>query len=286
MCVKQRIKNVMKKVFPLPARKQREIENRLLTELQQIHSENSILRKEISSLQKTLLRIQNIVLDTNLISYENVYANVFHDTTIESDWLKDKVFWPGRSALGYPAMYVTYRILNELKPKRILELGLGQSTKLISQYAAKNPTVEHTVVESNQDWINFFSNSYHLPKNTKIEKLDYKIIPYKNSETRVFDGFKEKFSGKKIDFILIDAPLGVDMKEYSRIDVLNILPECIDGDFIILIDDTERLGETNTLAEIRKALESNSIMYAEGSYGGMKRSTLICSVNLSFLATL
>ena len=286
MRVKQIIKNVLKKYLPLPARKQREMENRLITELKHIYSENSILRKEISSLKETLYGIQTIVLNTNSVAYENAYANVFHDTTIESDWLKDKIFWPGRSALGYPAMYVTYRILNEVKPKRILELGLGQSTKLISQYAASDSTVEHTVVESSQDWINFFSNSYHLPKNTKIEKLDYKIIPYKNSETRIFDCFYEKFTGKIFDFILIDAPLGVDMKECSRIDVLNILPECIDGDFIILIDDTERLGETNTLADIRKLLDANSISFAEGSYGGMKKSTLICSANLSFLTTL
>lgn len=286
MSVKQRIKNLLKKYLPLPARKQREIENRLLTELQQIHSENSNLRNEISSLKETISGIQTIILNTNSVAYENVYANVFHDTTIESNWLKDKVFWPGRSALGYPAMYVTYRILNEIKPERILELGLGQSTKLISQYAASKPAIEHTVVESNQDWINFFSKSYNLPENTKIEKLDYKIIPYKNSDVRIFDGFEENFTSKKFDFILIDAPLGVDMKVYSRIDVLNILPECLDDNFIILVDDTERLGETNTLAEIRKVLEANSISFAEGSYGGMKKSTLICSGNLSFLTTL
>jgi len=125
-----------------------------------------------------------------------------------------------------------------------------------------------------------------LPKNTKIEKLDYEIISFKNSETRVFNGFKEKFSGKKFDFILIDAPLGVDMKKYSRIDVLSILPECIDGNFVILVDDTERLGEQNTLVEIRKLLESNSISYAEGPYSGMKQSHLICSRNLNFLTTL
>jgi len=113
------IKKILRRLLPLPAEKQRNMENHLLTEIEKI--------------SKELSEIKHIVKNTNSISYENIYANVFHDTTSRSEWLNDKVFWPGRSALGYPAMYVTYRILNEMKPKRILELGLGQSTKLISQ---------------------------------------------------------------------------------------------------------------------------------------------------------
>ena len=33
-------------------------------------------------------------------------------------------FSPGRGAIGYPVMYVLYRVLNEFKPTSILELGI------------------------------------------------------------------------------------------------------------------------------------------------------------------
>lgn len=53
------------------------------------------------------------------------------------------------------------------------------------------------------------------------------------------------FQGKTFDLILIDAPLGADMKQYSRIAVLESLPECLAEQFVIMIDDTDRSGEKN-----------------------------------------
>ena len=84
-----------------------------------------------------------------------------------------------------------------MKPKKILELGLGQSTKLISQYVKGNDGVTHSVIENNSDWINFFTNTYSLPLSAKIVKLDWKMVPYKDEEVRVFDGFKESLRGEK-----------------------------------------------------------------------------------------
>jgi len=277
------IKKLLKRILPLPAKNANEVEKRLMAKIEEIKNdfsqEREFLNSEISALRQQLCAIEKI-------SSESIWANVFHDTTSKSDWLNDKVFWPGRAALGYQAMYVTYRILNEINPNRILELGLGQSTKLISQYVRANPDVTHYVVENNQDWINFFSAAYPLPPSTKIEKLDWKIIPYKDGEVRIFDGFTKRFEGRKFDFIMVDAPLGADMKQYSRVDVLEIIPECLSENFVILIDDTDRLGEQNTISEIKKKLESNGIKFCEGWYNGAKNSTVICSQALGFLTTM
>lgn len=277
------IKNFLKKFYPIPTRSFYNEMNRIHTEIaeltrivktetEQQHSEISVLRNQLSAVEKSAM--------------ESIWANVFHDTTSKSNWLTDKAFWPGRSALGYQAMYVTYRILNEINPKRILELGLGQSTKLISQYVRANSDVTHYVVENNQDWINFFSAAYPLPPSTKIEKLDWKIIPYKDGEVRIFDGFSKRFKEEKFDFIMVDAPLGADMKQYSRVDVLEIIPESLSENFVILIDDTDRLGEQNTISEIKKKLEKNGIKFCEGWYNGAKNSTVVCSQALGFLTTM
>lgn len=260
-----RIKNFLKRFYPIPTRS--------------FHNEMERLRGEIAA-----LRQQVSIVEKN--ASESVWANVFHDTTNGSDWLTDKVFWPGRAALGYQAMYVAYRILNEMRPKHILELGLGQSTKLISQYVRAETGVTHTVVENNEEWIEFFTNAYTPPRTTEIVKLDWKIIPYKEGEVRIFDGFERCFKDKKFDFILIDAPLGTDMKQHSRVDVLGIIPECLDDNFAILIDDTDRLGEQNTVAEIHRKLDENGIPCREGWYNGLKNSTVICSADLGFLTTL
>lgn len=108
-------------------------------------------RREIGELKQKIARLE-------MVAMESVWANVFHDATRNSEWLTDKAFCPSGGAICYQTMYVAYRILNDVKPKRILELGLGQSTKLIGQYAAAHQGVSHKVVENNADWISFFLN--------------------------------------------------------------------------------------------------------------------------------
>ena len=218
---------------------------------------------------------------------EAVWAEISNNTISGSGWLKNTAFSPGRWALGYPALYVMYRVLNETRPKRILELGLGQSTRMIAQYAAAHEDVEHIVVEHDPEWIDFFENDFTLSERTKIVQLDREMVPYKEAEAvRVFKGFREAFAGQKFDFIFIDAPLGGDMKQYARIDVLGLLPECLGENFVIMIDDCERSGETHTVTEMENRLRETAVPYKRGRYCGKKDCTLICAEHSSFLTTM
>lgn len=245
------------------------------------------LTKQGDLLAKAVERARSQAADSARHASEAVWAQIFNNTISESLWLKDKTFSPGRWAVGYPYLYVMYRVLNETRPKRILELGLGQSTRMIAQYAAAFQDVEHIVVEHDPEWVEFFCNDFPLPKNTKVVMLEREMAPYKDAEAvRVFKGFKETFQGQKFDFISVDAPLGSDMKQYSRIDILCLMPDCLKNSFVIMIDDTERKGETRTISEMENCLNSNNIAYKRGQYSGKKDCTLISSLDLSFLASL
>lgn len=218
---------------------------------------------------------------------EAVWAEVFNNAISGSAWLKNTAFSPGRWAVGYSALYVIYRVLNEARPKRILELGLGQSTRMIAQYAAAHEDVEHTVVENDAEWIAFFKNDFALSEHTKIVRLETEMVPYKDADTvRVFKGFREAFAGQKFDFIFIDAPIGGDMTQYARIDVLGLLPECLCEDFVILIDDADRSGETHTVSEMEKCLQENKVSYEEGRYCGKRDNILISAEHMGFLTSM
>lgn len=245
------------------------------------------IKKSQKDLEETLVLLSAKIDKVKSLASESVWAQIFQNATYKSSWLKDKTFYPGRWAIGYPAMYVLYRVLNEAKPKAILELGLGQSTRIIAQYASDMPDVEHTVVENNQSWIDFFSADFPLSASTRIQKLDWVFKPYKEVEKmRVFDGFKETFSGKTFDLIFIDAPLGGDMKVYSRVDVLSILPDCLEKDFVIILDDYNRSGEQGTIREIRACLDANKIPYKAHAYAGEKTVYLICSASYGWFASM
>ena len=59
--------------------------------------------------------------------------------------------------------------------------------------------------------------------------------------------------------ILIDAPIGGDMKVYSRIDVLSLIPEYLGNQFVIILDDVNRMQEKRTIREIDNKLKESGI---------------------------
>lgn len=242
----------------------------------------------IARAQKSVERIRDQVMESTRYASEAVWGEIFNNTISNSTWLYDKAFSPGRWAVGYPYLYVMYRVLNETNPKTILELGLGQSTRMIAQYAKTHKGIKHVVVEHDWEWIKFFQNQHEdLFDCTQIVQLERKMEAYKEAKAvRVFKGFRERFEHKKFDFILIDAPLGSDMKEYSRIDILQILPDCLSKDFIIMIDDTDRCGETHTVAEIEAVLDKHEIKYKKGRYSGKKDFVLIGAERFGFMTSM
>ena len=245
------------------------------------------LESQTKALANTAERARSQAADSARHASEAVWAQIFNNTISESLWLKDKTFSPGRWAVGYPYLYVMYRVLNETRPKRILELGLGQSTRMIAQYAAAFQDVEHIVVEHDPEWVEFFCNDFPLPKNTKVVMLEREMAPYKEAEAvRVFKGFQETFQGQKFDFISVDAPLGGDMKQYARIDVLNLIPDGLGENFVIMVDDCNRIGENNTVKEIENKLIELNIPISVGKYCGRKDCSLVCVKKFTFLTTM
>ena len=73
------------------------------------------------------------------------------------------------------------------------------------------------------------------------------------------------------------------MPEYSRIDVLKMLPDCLAESFVIIIDDVERSGETRTVNDMAEILKASQIPFAMGRYSGKKDCMVMCSDDLKFV---
>lgn len=245
----------------------------------------------VESLNKSNDMIVNVIAkrvnDSVGVARENEWAAIFNNTIYNSSWLNDRSFSPGRWAVGYQFLYVMYRILNEVKPKSILEMGLGQSTRMIAQYVRASSDVNHYVVEHDPGWIEFFSNNFAVPESTTIVQLPWDFRPYKEAErVRCYKDFAANFKDKVFDFISIDGPLGGDMHQYARIDTLSIVPESLAENFVIMIDDTERSGEIGMIAELLAKLDAAGIKYKVGRYRGEKQATVICSLAWGFLSSM
>lgn len=268
-----------------------------INEIIQNRKQLNVLKKDVNSLTMQLKVVhkelsmcteKNDKIRCNLSKLDElIWAEVFNNTITDNFWLRNKSFSPGRWAIGYPCLYAMFRILNDTRPISILELGLGQSTKMIGQYASYFPNIKHIIIEHDKDWIKFFLNKFKLSKNSKIKCLTREMISYKEAEkVRVFKDFKITLEKSKFDFIFIDAPLGSDMKLYSRIDILSILPNCLMDNFVIMIDDFNRQGEQHTVVELEKILTKANIKFYKGIYSGQKSCVVISSSSLKFVTTL
>ena len=131
---------------------------------------SNICGRSLKKIEADLLEIkrlcntsQDMLNQTKAFSYqayrntnELIWAQNFNSVTENSSWLVDRRFAAGRWAVGYQYLYAVYRILEETHPQSILELGLGQSTKLLGQYVSSEKNAMHRVTEHDPNWIEAF----------------------------------------------------------------------------------------------------------------------------------
>lgn len=218
---------------------------------------------------------------------ELLWRDIFVDTVKGYSWYHDKSVSLGRWAIGYNYAYVLARVLDEFKPINILECGLGQSSKIIIDYVFSNKNAFYDIVEQDHDWVDFFVRDFHLNDQVKIHirNIIEKPCPMQEGiKSYVYDDFVSVVHGRKYDFISIDGPWGSE--RYSRIDIVDHIPSMLHKDFVIMVDDFERIGEQDMVGLLKEKLNSNGITFFEGKYTGAKDICVIVSDKWKFFTTM
>lgn len=228
--------------------------------------------------------IQIQLAELNKKSDEIYWSHVFNSTIESSTWLTNKSFSPGRWAAGYPMLYLLYRIYNDVKPLNIIEFGLGESSKLLYQYNKKFPETSYLIIEQDAEWLDFFSKSFNdIKSKTLVLDIEHKNI--EGSTVYQYKNLLSQINHSKYNLIVIDGPWGSD--QHSRYQIVEMaLNELIEEDFIIVMDDYERLGEKTTIQKLKSVFSENNINHIEGIYSGLKETYIICSEKYKFLISL
>ena len=147
-------------------------------------------------------------------------------------------------------------ILEEFKPKRICELGSGQSTQIFETYCDKYNAQLYSI-EHNEMW--------KRKNSVLLEFIDFEtninINGHIYESCNKYEGFEEWLEQQdKFDFILIDGPIGWAFREfykYSRIQVLSfLLLDKISDEAYVLYHDSERNNAKTTLNEFERLLNT------------------------------
>lgn len=244
--------------------------------------------------QRIIQRNRQIKKNTD----ELLWAEMYDSAIRGSKWLFSGIS-PGRWAVGFPYLYVMYRVLDEMRPDMILEIGTGQTTRMISDYLLWNSDAAHIAVEQDEEWAEY------IKKNVVMDRSDLIIMPTQLKSDTVngnnvrmthYTGFRENIAGslnkhgsRRISFISLDGPstLAGQTKGISaRRDLLELIPEMMADDFVILIDDIDRDVNRRLAGEIEESFKKAGISTRSGAYWGQKGMAVVASESLKWYTSL
>lgn len=233
---------------------------------------------------RKLKNVVKAIYASKSLNEELLWANVFHDS-IKETWADKVALNIGRWAGSYPFFYVLFRILNDHKPKKILEFGLGESSKMITKYIdSNNDPKEHVVIEHDENWKNVYFNNNTFPASSTVKIKPLVEKTYKGAIYKSYENI-ESIKDIPFDFYLIDGPYG--SQNFSRFDIFTILKDKTSlDDFIILFDDYHRFGEKQTVEEVIEMLESKKIKLFTKSYAGTKSVFIIATEKYKYATSI
>lgn len=256
-----------------------ELDNCLNTDLKELLY---LIIEDIKKQQEYINNLNSEMVYSQNLLKEIQYSRVFADSITKSEWLSDKSFSLINSAANYSFFYVLYRILNEVKPQNILELGLGQTTKMTTQYVSYFNESNLQVIEDNQEWIDKFSKCLSLSDNVKINQVNSINVLIDYNECLKYENFDRLLNNNLFDLVIIDGPLGYGQM-YPRTNIWDIV-NYLNNSFVIIIDDYDRKGEQNTCKKLFEILSKKGIDFDQITFKGLKHQLVIYSPDNKFVS--
>ena len=163
----------------------------------------------------------------------------------------------------------TFFCLFFYKPKHILEFGLGESSKFVSAFL-ENELInsKHLIIEQDENWHQSFNDRFQLSLRSKVTICPLYKRKVFNYDVNSYTGIEEIIN-QKFDLYIVDGPFG--SKHYSRYDIVELAKDFTKNDeFIIIIDDCQRIGEKETAQELLKLFKEKDITIYWKEYSGNK----------------
>lgn len=171
--------------------------------------------------------------------------------------LKDE-FTPIQSAANYSLLFILLQSVVLAQPAEILELGCGETTLLLDAlrrsgvWRGNLTSIEHD---------SFWHKEISALVETDIVHAPLTKRTIHGIEAPAYDLSALKSPLGLFDLVLVDGPNGTP--RWSRLACLELIPEHLAREFLIILDDYERPGEKETAALMRDSLGSKGLQMTE-----------------------
>ena len=178
----------------------------------------------------------------------------------------------GNWALGPAGMSILLDALNQVKHPKVLELGLGESTKILLEIRKLE---KHVVIDHDKSWVEYWtSQQEQRGKSIPIVEV-YPMLLSKNHSQYDFGATS---IGNEFNIFLVDGPFGAPNE--SRRNILDIANDWkVDQEFVVIIDDVHRVGELQTYAALKAKLDTKGISYKSRKISDLKEVGVVCSMH-------
>jgi hypothetical protein len=185
------------------------------------------------------------------------------------------------------------KILALCSPDSVLELGSGQSTKVLTQYARSHPEAQVLTIEEDEAWHRRLSSTLDAPANHRYEtrQLERREVTLPNKrgtvETTWYSDGESLLDGRRFQLVIVDGPTnsrrGDEFVRYSRSGFIPLLPSILAGSFAVVIDDTDNFGYVMTAQAMEQAIAATGRRVHCFHVHGVKSQTILCSPDWLFL---
>lgn len=249
-------------------------------------NEFKMLAQNMEEQKKQILdSIQNLQKKAQRRYQELNFADLLHDSTAGSPWLKDKSFALYGWAANYSFIYTLFRILDNVRPAKILEMGLGQTSMVTSQYIANcRPDAQLDIIENDPGWIDVYQSKLPQHANVCLHRCDIEFFYDRDEKNRRYQEkeLKKITQDKRYNMIIVDGPMGGGQK-FPRSNIMELVESNLAKDFVIIFDDAERSGEQNTIARTKEKLAAQRIDFGVQRRDALKSQVLIFSKSYEFV---
>jgi hypothetical protein len=181
-------------------------------------------------------------------------------------------FYPVAGAANYALFYLLVRTISELPIKTVLELGAGESSKLLNALAGAGKLAANiTTLEHDEGWAKHISSQVS-------HQIVLTALTNKNIDGVSFVGYDFGQAPSNIDLLIVDGPpAATEANKFARLGVLELIHRLDPAGFVVILDDTHREGEILLAEKFDAALRRNRMGFKRGQIITSKRQIVFAA---------
>lgn len=168
-------------------------------------------------------------------------------------------FDPIGAAANHSLLYLITRAVVRRGARTVLELGAGESTRLLDRLSRIVPGVTVRTIEHDPLWAERVGQSVAHPV------LLAPLVPLEVAGKRIefYEPARVAAAGDRFDLVIVDGPPAYNMtRRYNRAGFLDLVLPRLGPDFMLIIDDAERAGEQFCVEQCRARLTGLGVAFS------------------------